>query len=161
MNVGTFVPSLCAFCNGITVYICGWRITIWARPTLENLFLPRVKKKTNSSNMFDEHSCFIDCSSFSSLSSSPICSSFPVSFWNSCFQMAMRHAYLYIVSLVVILRNWVCENWVYHFSMETAGLQPTKKRPPKMLSIWCPQQCASNLMLLHKYHISLASGSVT
>ena len=24
-------------------------------------------------------------------------------------------AYLYIVSLVVILRNWVCDNWVYQF----------------------------------------------
>ena len=34
-----------------------------------------------------------------------------------CNLIGNFRTYLYIVSLVVILSNWVCDNWVYRFPM--------------------------------------------
>ena len=39
-----------------------------------------------------------------------------------CTLIGSFRIYLYIVSLVVILSNWVCDNWVYRFPNLNAAI---------------------------------------
>ena len=66
-----------------------------------------------------------------------------------CILVRNFRIYLYIVSLVVILRNWVCDNWVYRFPK----LVKSKESPKKWLGALCtmclgvPEQMSSESVL--------------
>ena len=72
-----------------------------------------------------------------------------------CMYVCM-YVCVYIVSLVVILSNWVCDNWVYQFSnsvgrflLKTPGKQPIKQRPIKRCLMEWGDMCGlSNVRLL-------------
>ena len=63
--------------------------------------------------------------------------------------------YLYIVSLVVILRNWVCDNWVYQFPKYGEGPDWEIQVPPDVAVLLGGPSFSTSLHPSTRPHTSL------
>ena len=62
-----------------------------------------------------------------------------------CTLIGNFRIYLYIVSLVVILLNWVCDNWVYRFPIFGPLLKPT--------GLWEEVHCGRQIAHTHCWYL--------